>query len=51
MTHWCGTNAYFEWIDHPGDPLGYVFTAIDFDQVKSTLPLADRDPAAPDVSL
>jgi hypothetical protein len=47
----CGNGAYFEWIDHLGDPVGDVFTDVDFDQVESTLPPADRDAAAPGVSL
>lgn len=43
----CGTGAYFEWVDQLGDPVGDVFTEVDFDQVESTLPPADRDSAAP----
>lgn len=47
----CGTGAYFEWVDPVGDPVGDVFTAVDFDQVESTLPPADRNGAAPGGSL
>jgi hypothetical protein len=47
----CGTGAYFEWVNQLGDPVGDVFTLIDFDQVVVTLPLADRDSARPGASM
>ena len=46
----CGTGAYFEWIDHLGDPVGDVFTEMDFDKVEETLAPVDRDSAAPDAT-
>ncbi|MFJ1470170.1 hypothetical protein [Massilia orientalis] len=47
----CGTGAYFEWVDHLGDPVGDVFTEMDFDKVEETLALIDRDIAAPGATL
>ncbi|RLM48983.1 hypothetical protein DVK02_18320, partial [Halobellus sp. Atlit-31R] len=32
-----GARAYFEWVDQLGDPVGDVFTAVDFAQVEATL--------------
>lgn len=43
----CGTSAYFEWIDQRGDPVGDVFTVLDFDQVEASLAPAVCDVAAP----
>ena len=47
----CGTGAYFEWVDQIGDPVGDVFTEVDFDKVEETLALVDRDIAAPGATL
>lgn len=38
-----GAEAYFEWIDQLGDPVGDVFTMVDFDQVEATLAPGERD--------
>jgi len=47
----CGTSSYFEWVDQNGDPVGDVFTELDFDHVEETLALVDRDIAAPGATL
>lgn len=41
-----GAEAYFEWVDQIGDPVGDVFTMIDFDQVEATLSPTDREGTA-----
>lgn len=38
-----GADAYFEWVDQLGDPVGDVLSEIDFDQVEATLAPDDRD--------
>jgi hypothetical protein len=42
-----GPAAYFEWVDQLGDPVGDVFTVVDFAQVEATLALVDRDDDSP----
>lgn len=46
-----GTGAYFEWVDQVGDPVGDVFTTVDFDQVEATLAPVEREGEAPGGSL
>lgn len=43
----CGTGAYFGWVDQRGDPVGDVFTEVDFDQVEATLAPVDHSNPAP----
>jgi hypothetical protein len=42
-----GARAYFEWVDHIGDPVGDVFTTVDFAAIEATLSPGERDTAAP----
>jgi len=42
-----GAAAYFEWVDQLGEPVGDVFTMVDFDQVEATLVPAEHERAAP----
>jgi hypothetical protein len=46
-----GVGAYFEWVDQLGDPVGDVFTVVDFDQVEATLAPAERDREVPGGSI
>lgn len=46
-----GAGAYFEWIDQLGDPVGDVFTTVDFDQVEAMLAPSEREGETPGGSL